>query len=174
MLVARRPMSIGNVVFNTGDRITREAQDQLPPGRMPQLLSHGWVEELVDEVALERRVEQLEQQVDDLRAQLARTGIKAAAPKKRRTSQPDEADGDESGEVPAAPAEAPPAEESPPPAEAEPEPEPPAEPEPTPAKAPEVPAKVWDPIDACWKSEDELIAATEARARQRRRTKAVK
>ena len=173
MLVARRPMSIGSVVFNTGDRITREAQDQLPPGRMPQLISHGWVEELVDEVALERRVENLEAQVDDLRAQIVRlsTGGKAATKRQRKEAEEE-----------VTPAEAPPEEEAPPeappeeapaedPAEVEPEPESPAETEPMPEEAP---AKVWDPIDAAWKSEDELIAATEARAKQRRRTKVVK
>lgn len=164
MLVARRPMSVGSVVFNTGDRITREAQDQLPPGRMPQLIAHGWVEELVDEVALERRVDQLEQAIDDLRAQMVRLSTgKAAVAKPKPKPQPEE--------------EEPPAEPEPekvaPPEEAPEAPEP-EEPAKTDGPKDEPPAKVWDPIDAAWKTEDELIAATEARAKERRRTKVVK
>ena len=201
MLVARRPISIGSVSFKTGDRITREAQNQLPPGRMPQLIEHGWIEELVDEIALDRRVDRLEKALDDLRTQVAKLVGNKTRPRRTKAQDeeetPEEADEGEAE----APAEAAPPEEVPEeapeaPAEAEPEPETPAEPEPTPEEPePEAPAdepvelpqpepepepeaeapvanKVWDPIDACWKSEDELVAATEARTRARRRSPA--
>lgn len=189
MLVARRPMSIGSEVFNTGDRITRSAQNSLPAGRMPQLIAHGWIEELVDEIAIERRVEYLEQTVDDLRAQIVRLSTNAPRAARKRQAKTQDDGGDEEGgdqAIPESPPEAAPEidpqvepeeeDEVPEPSPAEPEPEVPAEvPEEVPAAEPvgEAPSKIWDPIDACWKSEEELIAATEARTK-RRRTKAVK
>lgn len=63
MLVARRPVSMGDTVFQAGEPITREAQKQLPPGRMAQLLTHGWVEELADDAANARHIEDLQERV---------------------------------------------------------------------------------------------------------------
>lgn len=88
MLVAQKPISIGPFHLEAGERVTREMQKQLPPGRLPVLIEHRMIEEIVDEVAdaravddLSFRVEKLERAVAQLSAGLARQA-KAKTPEK--------------------------------------------------------------------------------------------
>lgn len=80
MLVARKPLSIGPFDLNAGDVLTREQQVHLPPGRLPQLQAHGWIEELVDEVILERTVQDLVARVAALEALLGSQSLPVPAP----------------------------------------------------------------------------------------------
>lgn len=72
MLVAARPMSIGDFQLAIGDPITRDHEEVLPPGRLHRLQVAGWVRDTLEEskndenletrvIDLEERVEQLEQ-----------------------------------------------------------------------------------------------------------------
>lgn len=86
MLVANRPVSIGPFHLQAGDKVTREMQLELPPGRLPVLIEHRIIEEIVDEVADTRlvddlafRVEKLERTVAQLTATVTRQA-KAKAP----------------------------------------------------------------------------------------------
>lgn len=79
MLVANKPISIGRFHLAAGDKVTREMQLELPPGRLPVLIEHRMIEEIVDEVAdtrlvddLAHRVEKLERAVATLTAALTR------------------------------------------------------------------------------------------------------
>lgn len=71
MLVAIRPMSLGPFAVAGGERITREMCEVLPPGRMAVLIEHRYVEEIADEVADTRAVDQLEFRVQKLETQVA-------------------------------------------------------------------------------------------------------
>lgn len=79
MLTARKPLSIGPHVIQPGEKIEQEALRLLPPGRLVQLVSTGFVDETADEVAMERDVAELKDQlaalteeVKILRAQMTR------------------------------------------------------------------------------------------------------
>lgn len=70
-LIALKPISIGEHVFQYGEPITAAAQRELPPGRQGQLVSHGYLGEIVDEVANSHLVERLAQRVEVLEAEVA-------------------------------------------------------------------------------------------------------
>lgn len=91
MIVALRPVSIGEWVLAPGEKLTREQQMALPAGRLNQMLEQRYLEEVVDETAVARtmddlafRVERLETQVAQLLVsqQKASTAAAKAAPKR--------------------------------------------------------------------------------------------
>jgi len=91
LIVARKPVSIGDWVLAPGETLSREMQMALPPGRLQQMITQHWLEEIVDTVveARERddlafRVEKLERTVGQLLAMQQRASTAAAktAPKK--------------------------------------------------------------------------------------------
>lgn len=83
MLVANKRMSIGPFEVDAGERITREMQLELPPGRLPVLIEHRMVEEIVDETADSRAVDDLEFRVQKLETTVA--ALQAALANNRRT-----------------------------------------------------------------------------------------
>ena len=68
MLLARRQFTCGPYILEPGDVLTDEMRDLLPPGRVPQLLAHGWLDERVDHNEVLRMVQDLEARVSRLEA----------------------------------------------------------------------------------------------------------
>lgn len=79
MLVAAKNLSIGDYTLQAGDPILPKHEAVLPPGRLLQLETSGWVREKIVEDKLEARVAALEAQVAAL--------MKSRAP---RGSEPQE------------------------------------------------------------------------------------
>lgn len=72
MLIAARPLSIGDFQLQPGDPITSEMEDLLPPGRLLKLESAGWLRQKSVEDKLEARVAVLEEQVALLTQKITR------------------------------------------------------------------------------------------------------
>lgn len=70
MLVARKPLSIGPFALNPGDVVTPEMQTHLPVGRLPQLVSGGFLDQKVEYAAAEE-VAALRAEFAELRAVIA-------------------------------------------------------------------------------------------------------
>ncbi len=68
MLIARKQFSLGPFIVKDGDVITDEMKAHLPAGRVPQLVAHGWCEEVAEQLELLRMVQDLEARVARLEA----------------------------------------------------------------------------------------------------------
>lgn len=78
MIVAIRKCPIGEWVLAPGEKLTREMELALPPGRVKQMLDQRWLEEVVDETATARTVDDLQFRVEKLETQVAQLLVSQA------------------------------------------------------------------------------------------------